>query len=54
MCNVSLSSVAFPDRLKTSKVLPLYKRGGIHDIKNYRPMSISSVFPKNNSKIITQ
>jgi hypothetical protein len=41
--NVSLSSGTFPDRLKLAKVIPLHKKGEHHDIKNYRPVSISYV-----------
>jgi hypothetical protein len=33
--SASLSSGTFPDRLKIAKVIPMYKRGNIHDVKNY-------------------
>jgi hypothetical protein len=42
--NASLSSGIFPDRLKLAKVIPLYKKGDVHDVKNYRPIAILSVF----------
>jgi len=29
----------FPDRLKTAKVIPLYKGGAIHDVQKYKPIS---------------
>jgi potassium voltage-gated channel Eag-related subfamily H protein 8 len=50
--NVSLSSSIFPNRLKTAKVKPLYKKGDIHDVKNYRPIAILSVFSKILEKLM--
>jgi len=44
--NTSLSSGVFPDEWKTVKVTPLYKKGDRHDMNNYRPISIISVFSK--------
>jgi hypothetical protein len=41
--NASLSSDIFPDRLKFAKIIPLYKKGDVHYVKNYRPMSMLSV-----------
>ena len=32
----------FPDILKKAKVTPLYKKGGMNDKQNYRPVSASS------------
>jgi hypothetical protein len=50
--NVSLSSGIFPDRMKTAKVIPLYKKSDIHDVKNYRPIAILSVFSKILEKLM--
>ena len=39
VCNISLSSGVFPDELKIAKVIPLFKRGAVNDVSNYRPVS---------------
>ncbi|MDR2880067.1 MAG: reverse transcriptase family protein, partial [Fusobacteriales bacterium] len=44
--NLSLSLGVFPDDWKTAKVIPIYKKGDRKDMKNYRPISIISVFAK--------
>ena len=44
--NLSLSLGVFPENWKTVKVTPLYKKGDRHDMQNYRPISIISVFAK--------
>jgi hypothetical protein len=48
--NASLRSGIFPDGLR--KVIPLYKKGDIHDVKNYRPISILSIFSKIPQKLM--
>ena len=50
--NASLSSGTFPDRLKLAIVIPLHKKGQYHDIKNYRPISILSIFSKILEKLM--
>ena len=42
----------FPDRLKVAKVKPLHKEGDVHDIQNYRPISLLSVFSKLLEKLM--
>src|SRR5215475_6526163 len=44
--NTSFNSGVFPEEWKTVKVKPLYKKGDRHDMNNYRPISIISVFTK--------
>ena len=44
--NLSLSTGIFPDIWKTSKIIPVYKKGNKSDIKNYRPIAILSGFAK--------
>jgi hypothetical protein len=44
ICNKSLSSGIFPDRLKYAVVKPLFKKGDKSKISNYRPIYILSSF----------
>ena len=44
--NLSFSSGIVPLKLKTAKVTPVYKKKDIHDISNYRPISVLPVFSK--------
>jgi hypothetical protein len=44
--NVSLQTSIFPDVMKKAKIKPLFKKGDRQDIKNYRLISILSVFSK--------
>uniref|UniRef100_A0A8C6M2L5 Reverse transcriptase domain-containing protein n=1 Tax=Nothobranchius furzeri TaxID=105023 RepID=A0A8C6M2L5_NOTFU len=46
ICNQSLQSGRFPERMKVAKVIPIYKAGDKHDFSNYRPISILSQFSK--------
>ena len=50
--NQSMSSGTFPNKLKTAKVIPLYKSGDKHLLNNYRPISILPAFSKLLEKII--
>ena len=36
--NLSIETGVFPDKLKTARVLPVYKAGDIGDLTNYRPI----------------
>ena len=40
MINLSFSSGVFPDFLKIATIIPIFKKGNISDIGNYRPISI--------------
>lgn len=44
--NRSLSDGVFPDIWKISKIVPVFKKGVINDVNNYRPISIISCIPK--------
>ena len=50
--NRSFISGVFPDDLKTGKVIPIHKGGTIHDIGNFRPISVLSIFSKVFEKIV--
>jgi hypothetical protein len=41
-----LSTGTFPDRLKYSEIKPIYKKGDITLIINYRPISLLQKFVK--------
>ena len=38
--NQMITSGIFPDDLKIAKIIPLYKKGDINSITNYRPISL--------------
>jgi hypothetical protein len=46
ICNTSIQSQIFPDRLKYSIIKPLYKKGDKMNIANYRPISLLTSFLK--------
>jgi hypothetical protein len=51
--NKILSTGVFPERLKFSEVIPLFKKVSKTDLSNYRPVSLLSVFfPKIIEKVI--
>lgn len=50
--NLSLSTGCFPDRLKIAKVKPVYKKGSQEEVKNYRPISLLSVFSRIIEKVM--
>ena len=52
ICNKSLSSGIFPDRLKYAIVKPLFKKGDKSKISNYRPISILSSFSKIHERVM--
>ena len=52
ICNQSFLSGTFPNKMKLSKVIPLYKTGKQNAFTNYRPVSLLPQFSKNTRRII--
>jgi len=52
LCNTSLTTGIYPDKLKTAKVTPVHKSGCKTNIYNYRPVSVLPVISKILEKII--
>ena len=50
--NKSISEGIFPELLKTAKVIPIYKKDDTNFAKNYRPISLLSVFDKIIEKLV--
>ena len=50
--NLSFTTGQFPDLMKVARVLPLYKKGNVNGIGNYRPISILPVLSKLLEKIV--
>ena len=42
--NILINSGTFPEKFKVARVKPLYKKGDIYSIQNYRPISVLPVF----------
>jgi hypothetical protein len=47
-----ISTGIFPTRLKFAEIKPLYKKGDLANISNYRPTSLLTSFSKMFGKII--
>ena len=46
LVNYSFTSGGFPSQLKTAKVIPIFKKGKMTEMTNYRPVSVLPVFSK--------
>ena len=46
ICNLSFQTGIFPSKMKTAKVIPIYKSGERHQFTNYRPISLLPQFSK--------
>ena len=42
LINLAFETGIFPDTLKTTKVIPIFKKGDQQDCNNYRPISLLS------------
>lgn len=51
ICNQSLKTGVFPRKMKTAKVIPIYKAGNRDELSNYRPVSLLPQFSKILEKI---
>ena len=52
ICNLSFNRGIFPDQLKTTKVIPIFKKGIKTDITNYRPISLTNPVSKVIEKLL--
>ena len=52
LINLSFSNGIFPDLLKISNVIPIFKRGENQDYNNYRPISLISNPSKLMEKVV--
>ena len=50
--NLSLVDGIVPSKMKTAKVLPVYKKGNADDVGNFRPISLLTSFSKLLEKLI--
>jgi hypothetical protein len=51
--NLSLAQGVFPERLKTSRIVPIFKSGNRNCCDNYRPISLVSTLAKILEKIVS-
>ena len=42
----SMSTGTVPDQLKIARVTPIYKKGDVNELNNYRPISVLCIFSK--------
>jgi hypothetical protein len=50
--NESINQGVFPDLMKIAKIRPVHKKCNRHEISNYRPISVLSIFSKIFEKMI--
>ena len=50
--NVCMAAGSFPDVLKVGKVTPIFKKGSVEELGNYRPVSTLPIFGKIFEKVI--
>lgn len=54
VCNLSLQTGTFPNKMKIAKVMPLYKDGSKNIFTNYRPVSLLPQFSKILEKVFSK
>lgn len=54
ICNLSFQMGVFPNDMKLTKVIPIYKNGDKHSMANYRPVSLLPQFSKILEKIFVK
>ena len=52
ICNLSMSTAIFPDSMKLSKVVPIYKNGDVNALCNYRLISLLPTLSKILERIV--
>lgn len=50
--NLSITTGQFPNSLKNAAIIPVFKKGDPHNIDNYRPISLLSIFSKIFEKLV--
>ena len=50
--NQSLNEDKFPVKLKSARVIPIYKKGAKSDLNNFRPISLLNIFSKIFEKVM--
>ena len=50
--NISLQTGVFPEEIKIARVTPIFKRGEVSDLGNYRLISVLCCFSKILEKIM--
>ena len=50
--NMSLSQGKVPQKWKEANVVPVFKKGDVHDVSNYRPISLLSIVSKLLDRVI--
>ena len=54
ICNLSFETGIFPEKMKTAKVIPIFKCGDKQELTNYRPISLLSQFSKILEKLFVE
>ena len=52
ICNLSITSRAFPNACKVAKLKPIFKKGKKTDPSNYRPISLLPIISKVLERVI--